>query len=602
MHLNMDSPIIRRLSAVCKHLQRWVLRPVAGERWLLLFMLLMSWAIMVAGRFLDAKTDPFLSFLLPIFDCYLLALLAALLSRLRLGWIVRILAVALVFGELFTVFYYHSNFSIYVVQLISETNSRESLELLQSAIVLPSTWCAVGLTFALAALSAWLSRCSRRQWSWRGLLCFVAVVLIVWSGIRQLSAYTRLARCMASHSIAYCSDPRNMPHLNTPSVRMLYGLAFCTASADELEVLERSVEATAVDSCSYRSPLIILVIGESYSKHHCQLYRPDYLPTTPRLCRLRDEGNLYVLDNVVSPFNLTSNVFKRMFSTWDESCPDDWTRHTLFPAVFRQAGYDVHFITNQFTVSSTNEWDVAGATIFNRPHLSDLQFTSRNLYCHQYDDELIADIPPVDSLAARPTLLIVHLIGQHVDYASKYPDEMGHFTPADEHTPFGGYQGRETAAHYDNATLFNDLVVDSIFRLFADRDAVGIYLSDHGEEVYDWRNQFERTNEATITPEIARYQYEVPFMFYVTDRYKALRPELCAAMQTAVHRPFITTDLCHLLFHLAGIATPEYKERLDLLSPQYDLHRKRLLRDEADYDELMRGAGSVKSNRTNKLL
>ena len=216
--MNMDFPIIRRLSAVWKHLQRWVLHPVAGERWLLLFTLLMSWAIMVAGRFLDAKTDPFLSFLLPIFDCYLLALLAALLSRLRLGWIVRILAVALVFGELFTVFYYHSNFSIYVVQLISETNSRESLELLQSAIVLPSTWCAVGLTVGLAPLSAWLSSRSRRQPGWRGWLCFVAVVLIVWSGIRQLSAYTRLSRCMASHSIAYCSVPSCAPPCRQPSI------------------------------------------------------------------------------------------------------------------------------------------------------------------------------------------------------------------------------------------------------------------------------------------------------------------------------------------------------------------------------------------------
>lgn len=587
MHLNMNPPIICRLSATWMRLRRWVLRPVAGERWLLLFTLLMSWAVMVAGRFLDAKTDPFLSLLLPIFDCYLIALLAALLSRLRLGWVVRVAAVALVFGELFTVFYYHSNYSISVVQLMAETNSRESLELLQSVLPLPGTWAAVAMSVAVGLLSAWLSRRSRRSFQGREWLCFAAVVLIVWSGVRQWSAYTRLARCLSSQSIAYCSDPRNMPHLNTPGVRLIYGLAFNMASTKELEVLEHSVEATVVDSCSYRSPLIVLVIGESYSKHHCQLYRPDYLPTTPRLARLRDEGNLCVLDDVVSPFNLTSNVFKRMFSTWDESCPDDWTQHTLFPAVFRRAGYDVHFVTNQFTIGSTNSWDVAGATIFNRPHLSSLQFTTRNPSTHQYDDELIADIPPIDSMAVRPTLLIVHLIGQHVDYASKYPPHLRRFTADDEQTPFGGQQGRELAAHYDNATLFNDLVVDSIFRLFADRDAVGIYLSDHGEEVYDWRDQFERTNEATITPEMARYQYEVPFMFYLSDRFQSLHPELTDAVRAAAHRPFITTDLPHLLFHLAGIATPEYKERLDLLSPQYDQHRRRILRDEVDYDELI---------------
>ena len=40
-------------------------------------------------------------------------------------------------------------------------------------------------------------------------------------------------------------------------------------------------------------------------------------------------------------------------------------------------------------------------------------------------------------------------------------------------------------AHYDNATRWNDEVVDRILSNFANEDAVVVYFSDHGEEVYD---------------------------------------------------------------------------------------------------------------------
>ena len=561
---------------------------MSASRTLLFFSLLMCYIITLTSNLIGTETDWFLSFLLPIFDCWLLSLLAGLLNKIKLGIVVTVLVVAILFSELLTVFFYHSNFTIYVVLLLFETNVGESTEFIHAALAHPGSWYAVAITILTGVAACYLARYSRKPFKYKKALAFMAFALVVWSGIRQVSAYYKLFRCFSSASTTVCNDTRYIPHLNTPFVRLAYGAAFNIAASAELDVLEATVAATTVDSCSYRCPLIVLVIGESFNKHHTPLYEKDYLPTTPLLMQQREKGNLVVYTDAVAPFNFTSNAFKYMFSTWDEESGDEWTGHTLFPAVFKKAGYCVDFYTNQFAMAQTDMWDFAGGTIFNHHGLSELQFTHRNPDIFDYDGELLHELPPTDSLTAHPTLLIVHLRGQHVKYDNRYPQAYAKFTPNDEKTPFGGQTGREIAAHYDNATLYNDAVVNTVFEMLKNTDGIGIYLSDHGEEVYDWRDKYERTNERTITPEIARYQYEIPLMFYMSDSFKEHHPDVAEAVKTSADRPFISSDLCHLLFYLGGISIPDYQEKRNILSPQYDKTRKRIIGSSTDYDELMR--------------
>ena len=561
---------------------------MSASRTLLFFSLLMCYIITLTSNLIGTETDWFLSFLLPIFDCWLLSLLAGLLNKIKLGIVVTVLVVVILFSELLTVFFYHSNFTIYVVLLLFETNVGESTEFIHAALAHPGSWYAVTITILTGVAACYLARYSRKPFKYKKALAFMAFALVVWSGIRQVSAYYKLFRCFSSASTTVCNDTRYIPHLNTPFVRLAYGAAFNIAASAELDVLEATVAATTVDSCSYRCPLIVLVIGESFNKHHTPLYEKDYLPTTPLLMQQQEKGNLVVYTDAVAPFNFTSNAFKYMFSTWDEESGDEWTGHTLFPAVFKKAGYCVDFYTNQFAMAQTDMWDFAGGTIFNHHGLSELQFTHRNPDIFDYDGELLHELPPTDSLTAHPTLLIVHLRGQHVKYDNRYPQAYAKFTPNDEKTPFGGQTGREIAAHYDNATLYNDAVVNTVFEMLKNTDGIGIYLSDHGEEVYDWRDKYERTNERTITPEIARYQYEIPLMFYMSDSFKEHHPDVAEAVKTSADRPFISSDLCHLLFYLGGISIPDYQEKRNILSPQYDKTRKRMIGSNTDYDELMR--------------
>ena len=224
------------------------MRLISHTRTLFCFLLLMSYAICVTGNMVGATTDYFLSFLLPIFDCYLICAVAALLKRARLGFVISLPAIAIVFAELFTVIFYHSNFSTYVVLLLLETNGKESSEFVTAALRQPQSWYALLLTLAMGGLSLLLARLSRKPFRYRRIVVVLAIGLIAWSGIRQISAYGRLFRCFSSKTTAACNDPRNIPHQNTPFVRLAYGIAYNMAASSELNVLEQAVAATTVDS------------------------------------------------------------------------------------------------------------------------------------------------------------------------------------------------------------------------------------------------------------------------------------------------------------------------------------------------------------------
>jgi heptose-I-phosphate ethanolaminephosphotransferase len=48
----------------------------------------------------------------------------------------------------------------------------------------------------------------------------------------------------------------------------------------------------------------------------------------------------------------------------------------------------------------------------------------------------------------------------------------------------------------------------------------------------------------------------------------------------------MTDALAHTLLYLAGISTPWYKPEYDVLSPEYNEKRPRILKNTTDYDKL----------------
>lgn len=374
----------------------------------------------------------------------------------------------------------------------------------------------------------------------------------------------------------------------TPVHRLAFACFSLRQSSRQLEEVKRATYSAQVDSCTHLSPHIVLVIGESYNKHHSTLYGYR-LPTTPLQQSRMDNGELLVFDDVVTPWNITSNVFLDLFSTCSQRDANRTESRLLFPILFRRAGYSVNFFSNQYLLrgfrkGATNQ---AGHFFLADQALSDSLFSYRNAKSSKYDMGLVGQVVThLDTAAEHPfTLDIIHLIGQHFEYSLRYPQESASFTAEDYQVRGMGKEATTTVMHYDNATHYNDLVLDSILNVYRDQEAIVLFVADHGEEVYDETPVHGRLF-GPPTSATARQEFQVPMWIWCSKRYRDEHPSVVLAIAGNSTKPFITSDLSHLLLHLAGIKCKAFDNQRDILYHDYQV-KSRIIAGAINFDELV---------------
>lgn len=370
--------------------------------------------------------------------------------------------------------------------------------------------------------------------------------------------------------------------------RLLWSVKFYALIEHEADEMLAHMQQINIEGCDFSCPKIVLIIGESYTKHHSQLYGYPYA-TTPKQQAMKDEGRLVVMEDAVSPWNLTSNVFKDIMSTHSTDEPGNWTDGVLFPAIFKKAGYKVIFLSNQFYANAKqSNCDVSGSFFLNRSDMNRLCFNHRSRLHFTTDGIFLRkELEPYQH--NEHELMIVHLYGQHTNYKDRVPNRDKHrvFTPESYARRDLTRKNLQVLADYDNATLYNDENVERIYQKFKDEDAVLVYLSDHGENIFDGSStHFGRTHDTDVTPAMARYEFEVPMTIFFTDSFMLKHPSVVEAARANCRKPFSTDDLPHLLMGMAGIRTSYYSPKHDLLSPTYNAARKRILKGTANYDAL----------------
>ena len=480
----------------------------------------------------------------------------------------------------------------YIIQLIAETNNQESSEFAQTYIFTESTFLLV-LEYIIALLvtyllqhfvnkisiqkiNSWYYKCSPA-------ILLLSVMFVVVPTIKNLKWFG------PSYEINFSGC---CGHLGSNPIFMLVNAMWQNHDEQsQYDTCAEYCESIEIDSCKFSSPNIVLIIGESYIKSHSSLYGYK-LPTNPRLSQL---DNLYVFNDVISFCNLTSYCFKNFMTcagTDEEGIK--WCDAPLFPAVFKKSGYNVIFWTNQFVSKVGRAWYEQGSTMFDRPKIDSASFNHRNSEMYQHDVGIIDDYKEVRSEIEPPTnnLVIFHLIGQHGAFSARYPQSQTHFSIDDyEYRTDLSAQEKQTVAEYDNATLYNDSIVSEIIDMYKEKDAVVIYFSDHGEEVYDFQHRTGRMNDfKEVGAPVFHAQLDVPFLVYVSDKYRQLHPELAESIASSVNRPFMTSDISHMLMDLAGIRTKWYNPKRSLINKNFNLHRHRIVYSRSrmeyyDYDE-----------------
>ncbi len=490
----------------------------------------------------------------------------------------------------------HNVFHIYIqpfmIMLLGETNNQEASDFFITFMLSRG-----GLTtlFATAVSIALVIMTERFRANFslyilsKRVLCAAiqafACIIVLWGGCQAWTYY----KIFSSNNIDDTPITSDIFPYDS-FTRLAYSLSSIPIMHNQIE---QAIYATTHDADQPTiandtdSLNVIFVIGESYIKAHAAIYGYP-LNTTPNMSKEQKQHRLFAFTNVVSPISSTSIAMKNMLSVNDLLAKEEWSDFPLFPSLFKKAHFKVFFWDNQLNDSTSFYAFTLNSFIYDKS-IKQACYDQTNKPIMGYDGALVDDFVKNKQADGKSNLVIFHLWGQHVDANSRFPHtrQFEHFTYKDipDKAKYLNKDKKQDIANYDNATLYNDYVIGKIFDLYREKNAVVVYLSDHGEEEYDYRDSKGRKEcSKQQIPNRLKYVHCVPFIIWCSDSYKAKHPETIEQIRTSLHRPFMTDQVAQVLFHLAGLRSRYYKPKNDLISPYYQA-RKRVLLNNQCFDD-----------------
>ena len=534
-----------------------------------------------------------------LYDYILTALIAHTGSR-KLKYILYVVVILLYGINLFLLFNFNYRISLHVLILLLETNSREASEFMHGYLLSASSLSAyfkiatriLAIIFLEFVYHRYMVQRVIEKKRLPQILLIPVLLMLVWGVV----SYTTIIR-ICQHTTTEEFFHQQMLEIIKPedpissTTLSIYGLFVVGREMENAIQTTKSLKNIPhVDKSD--SLNVVLVIGESFNKWHSELYGYNHT-TTPGLSREFQNGNLFVFNDAVCPFCLTSAAMKGLLSCNSISDGEAWSDRPYFPAIFKAAKYNVYFWDNQRSFNEAASYSISLNSYLYNEVISDLSYTATNDSAFTYDDGLIHSFEKKVKNLSDHNLVIFHLMGQHYNAKERFPhNEFQHFTPDSIHRQEPYLQDREKRqciADYDNAILYNDYVMQHIINLFRDKNSVLVFLTDHGEETYDYKDGMYRNYEG-MTKGWIKHIHNIPFMVWCSDTYIQNHEKTVQAIKNSTDRPFMTDNLCQLMFHLGEIQSDYYMPERDVISDSF-VPRKRLIEDilkfqKFDYDEI----------------
>lgn len=506
---------------------------------------------------------------LALFFCFVL-LTAALRHFLSDTWFSRVKAVLLVGSfllcvvESFVMYTYKALIGAGIVNSVLETNRKEAVEFLQMYV------------------------------TWRELAAVVLGGVVVYAAWRYLRKFSfpesgKRALCkalMAAGLVALVSVAPYYPEFFAcellPAARIVGATSLAIENAIAYHRLADAID-TKIDLTENNSEIknIVFILGESTNRNHMHLYG-YYLPNTPHLDELQAKGEIAAYSDVISPHSTTVEVLSELFTFCDYESEKPWYEYHNLIDVMNAAGYRTYWLSNQ---ESSGMWGNVAQLYANhstmhkftrlRDSLEDSGILDGELF--PLLDEALRDASP------NRNFYVLHLMGGHGLYYNRYPYAFHKFKADDIRLQIGE-RYREIVAQYDNAIYYNDYVVSEIIDRFRDKEALVIYVPDHGEAVYDEGGSIAGHLEEN--PD--RHMIEIPVIFWASKQFRDKYPEKWEDIEEAADRPYRTDDMIHTIMELADIKTEEWNPQKSVVNDDFDASRPRFFGEE-NYDTQIKG-------------
>ncbi len=308
--------------------------------------------------------------------------------------------------------------------------------------------------------------------------------------------------------------------------------------------------------------VLVVVLGESTARGHMQLYGYDR-ETTPKLSAI--ESNLYAYNNVISTDVFTLKSVPKIITSIDIESNTDSPIHLV--ELFNTAGYDTYWLSNQRPIS------------YHDNVISKIASASKwfKFYNHLKEkhalvlDEIL--LPDYQMILKKPgkKVIFVRLMGTHFDYNKRYPEAYNKFKENTKNVS----KEEETNNHYDNAVLYNDYIVSTLIALLneAEQKSALLYISDHGENIYDGTDFIGRSEEV-----LTKSMFEIPFVLWTSKDFDYPNDFVYDP-----NRKFMADHTFESIAHIFGVQHKTMNFQRSIFSDSFKA-RDRIVLDKIDFD------------------
>lgn len=452
----------------------------------------------------------------------------------------------LVFGQ---------DFSQSVIFIIFESNTAESLEFVSSYLTL---WNVLAILL-FTAVPVWMWRQIRApelSVGYRFGLGTALALLVAWPFIGTLLVKQKGLENSQYHQVIRM-EPAAPWNLVFGYMKYQDQLAAMESILDQNRQLPPLQQLSEKDAQAEKT--LVLVLGESTNRQRMSLYGYDR-ETTPRLDAMKEE--LVVFDNVVTARPYTIEALQQALSFADSNNTEVFFAKPTLLNMMQQAGYEITWITNQQTQTRRN------TMLTTLSQMADHQVylnNNRAQNASQYDEDVIAPFRDALAGSARKKVIIVHLLGTHRKYDYRYPESFQHFRGREGVPAWVEASHLEEYNQYDDAVRYNDFVVSSLIDAMrsVSGQALLMYFSDHGEEVYDYPQPFCGRNEYEPSPAM----YTVPFIAWANREYSQAND--FSRWQDFRRRPYSTADFIYTWADAAQLTFTGFDPRRSLISRRF---------------------------------
>lgn len=290
---------------------------------------------------------------------------------------------------------------------------------------------------------------------------------------------------------------------------------------------------------------VVFIIGESMSKYHMSLYNYK-LETTPYLNSMRD--SMFIFQDVVSPFTGTSEVMQCLLTFKSVEDSSNWYDFPSLTDVLSQTEYKTFWYSNQEKAGAWGDCSGIISSKADSVRYVGMEYSGDHSY-EAFDEVLIDEFRKSLELNEKQ-FFVLHMMGSHPLYKRRYPNSQSKFSKFDYDLEKYSDNICQTKSEYDNSVHYTDSLLYESIRFLGDRFAneriLWVYLSDHGQDVFDFSSNVGHVAQSV----------EIPLIIFMNEKARQDNPSLTEKLRKCLNKQIMTDDFIHTLLMLMNISYP----------------------------------------------